>query len=157
MRTGVRTPDSEPEERPVAEKKSAWTVPGPVGDDAYKGTAAANPVLVLGAGPQAPVRNPLHGDARRQPGGEDARDGRTPAQIEADLDATRARLSDTLDELQERLSPRTLARQAGRGVKAGFVDPGSGRVRPRRAVLAAGAAAGAVAVLAVVRASRHRS
>ncbi|HEV2638409.1 MAG TPA: DUF3618 domain-containing protein [Actinocrinis sp.] len=141
----------------MSEKKSAWTVPGPVADDAYKGTAAANPVLVLGADAPAPVRAPYHDGADQRPDGEADRDTRSPAQIEADLGATRARLAGTLDELQERLSPRTLARQAGRGIKGGFVEPGSGRVRRTRAVLAAGAAAGAVAVLAAVRTSRHRS
>ena len=153
----------------MAEKKSAWTVPGAVPDDAYKGTAASNPVLVLGAETEPP-RDPYyaqHGQSGGtvaaadrpggQPGGEGARDTRSPAQIEADLDRTRARLSGTLDELQERLSPRTLARQAGRGVKAGFVDPDSGRVRPKRAALVAGAAAGVAAMLAAVRALRHRS
>ena len=134
----------------MAEKKSAWTVPGAVTDDAYKGTAAANPVLVLRD--ENAVRRPGAG-----PNGEGERDTRSPAQIEADLDATRIRLSGTLDELQERLSPRTLARQAGRGVKGGFVDPDSGRVRPNRAALVAGAAAGVVAMLAAVRALRHRS
>ena len=144
----------------MAERKNTWTVPGAVVDDAYKGTAAVNPVLVLGS-TTAPVRNPYPGyeagpDGSR-PGGEGARDTRSPAQIEADLDATRARLSGTLDELQERLSPRTLARQAGRGVKAGFVDPGSGRVRPRRAALAAAAAGCAAAMLVAGRTLRHRS
>ena len=158
----------------MGEKKTTLTVPGAVADDAYKGTAAANPVLVLGAEPPVPVRDPYYappepergrdghaaprpGGEGSQPGGEAPRDTRSPAQIEADLDATRARLSDTLDELQERLSPRTLARQAGRGVKAGFVDPDSGRVRPRRAALVAGAAGGAAAALAAVRTLRHRS
>jgi Protein of unknown function (DUF3618) len=135
----------------VAEKKSAWTVPGAVSDDSYKGTAAANPVLVLGG------ETATESGHRGEPGGEGERDTRSPAQIEADLDATRARLSGTLDELQERLNPRTLARQAGRGVKGGFVDPGSGRVRPTRAALVAGALAGAVAMLAAVRALRRRS
>lgn len=139
----------------MAEKKSAWTVPGAVADDAYKGTAAANPVLVLGADPQPPVRAPHPGEPG--PDGEGARDTRSPARIEADLDATRARLAETLDELQERLSPRTLARQTGRRVKGGFVDPGTGRVRRTRAALAAGVAAGAAGVLAAVRTSRHRS
>lgn len=137
----------------MADKKSAWTVPGAVSDDSYKGTAAANPVLVLG-------ETATEAGHRGRPGGEPGegeRDTRSPAQIEADLDATRARLSVTLDELQERLNPRTLARQAGRGVKGGFVDPDSGRVRPNRAALVAGVVAGAVAMLVAVRALRHRS
>ena len=157
----------------MAEKRTAWTVPGPVADDAYKGTAAANPVLVLSPD-AAPVRAPYYGTTRTtghpeepaaHPGGgaaaeqdaEAVRDTRSPAQIEADLTATRSRLSDTLDELQERLSPRTLARQTGRKVKGGFVDPDSGRVRRSRAALAAGAAGAVVAALAAARALRHRS
>ena len=161
----------------MAEKKNAWTVPGAMGDDAYKGTAAANPVLVIGAAAPARPRDPYYGALTGGPsshrpgrigpgengggadgsGGESVRDTRSPAQIEADLEATRARLADTLDELQQRLSPRTLVRQAGRRVKAGFVDPDSGRVRPRRAVLVAGAAGGVAALLAAGRTLRHRS
>lgn len=153
----------------MADKRTAWTVPGPVADDAYKGTAAANPVLVLS--PDAPpVRAPYYGAPGKaghpedrpasESGEQDAeavRDTRSPAQIEADLTATRTRLSGTLDELQERLSPRTLARQTGRKVKGGFVDPDSGRVRRSRAALAAGAAGAVVAALAAARALRHRS
>ena len=154
----------------MAEKKSAWTVPGPIADDAYKGTAAANPVLVLSPDAPVPVRAPYYsapqparhpadrpGSAQgTQPGADGVRDTRSAAQIEADLDATRTRLSDTLDELQERLSPRTLARQTGRRIKGGFVDPDSGRVRPARAALVAGVVGGAVAVLAGARALRRR-
>jgi hypothetical protein len=159
----------------MVDKKTGWTVPGAVVDEAYKGTAAANPVLLLGPdGAPVPVRAPYHslpggvdllerpdgahaGGPGAKPGSETVRDTRSPAQIEADLDATRTRLTGTLDELQERLSPRTLVRQAGRGIKAGFVDPGIGRARPGPVALAAGAAAAGVSLLAGARALRHRS
>jgi Protein of unknown function (DUF3618) len=144
----------------VAEKKSALTVPGAVADDSYKGTAAANPVLVLSRD-AAPIRPPYYSEpqynAPSAGSEETVRDTRSPAQIEADLDTTRARLSGTLDELQERLSPRTLVRQAGRKVRAGFAGPDGGRVRPRRAALAVGASVAGVAALAAARALRHRS
>jgi hypothetical protein len=132
---------------------AAWTVPGAVEDEARKGTAAAYPVLVLGG---APAPDP---GARREPAAPDAagRDTRSPEQIEAQLDETRAHLSATLDELSERLGVRSLARSAGRGVKARFVDADSGRVRRDRAGVAAGAVAAAVAAFFALRTSRHRS
>ena len=142
------------------DNNAAWTAPGPVGatdrdygykdkgdhkdrdkdkdkaDDQYKGTAAAHPVLVVV--PQHPAP-------------------RTPEQIEAELDRTRADLERTLDELSVQLSPRNLVRRAGKGARARLVDPESGK--PRRAALAS--AGGAVAVaggaIVVVRAlKRHR-
>jgi hypothetical protein len=126
----------------MTDKMENWTVPGSIDHDAAKGTAAANPVLVL-----------------TEPGarGANARDTRSPAEIEAQLDLTRAHLTQTLDELAERLNPRTLARRCGENVKAQFVDLKSGKVRRGRAAAAAGvggaAAAGVVGLLALRRRS----
>jgi|SRR5579875_966482 len=114
-----------------------WTAPGPIasgtdGDEARKGTAAANPTLVIPAG------------------------SRTPEQIEAELARTRADLEQTLDELSARLNPRSLARRAGLAARARVLDPETGR--PRTPVMAAGA--GTVVLLAgmvvAVRALRRR-
>jgi hypothetical protein len=138
----------------MAESRNGWTRPGaiePAGargdaadpvlkaadaEEARKGTAGANPVVVVPAPP---------------------RDTRTPAQIEADLDRTRERLSETLDALSERLSPRDLARRGGRRVKARFVDEQTGRPRPRAAAAVLGGVGGALAALALLRRGRGRS
>jgi hypothetical protein len=78
----------------------------------------------------------------------DVKDSRSPAEIEADLDRTRARLSATLDELSEQLTPRELARRGGQAVKARFVEPETGKIR--RAPIAAAVGGFAVAVGALV-------
>jgi hypothetical protein len=68
----------------------------------------------------------------------EAKDNRSPAEIEADLDRTRARLSATLDELSEQLTPRELARRSGQAIKATFVEPQTGKLRPRPVAAALG-------------------
>ena len=78
----------------------------------------------------------------------DVKDSRSPAEIEADLDRTRTRLSATLDELSERLAPRELARSGGRLVKAQFVEPETGQVK--RAPVAAAVGSLVLTIGAVV-------
>jgi hypothetical protein len=137
---------------------SGWTRPGAVEvEEARKGTAAANPVLVVtpdGDVTGAPLEN---GHRPRPDEAAEPRDTRSPAEIEADLDRTREHLSETLDELSERLSPRDLARRGGRRVKAQLVDEQSGRLRPGRAAAALGGLAGAIGALTALRKARGRS
>ncbi|CAB4849849.1 unannotated protein [freshwater metagenome] len=86
---------------------------------------------------------------------EDAREApirrRTVAEIEAELDATRARLSSRLDDLQSYVSPRNVAERQVRRIKNSFVDEYGG-IRPER-VLVAGLAA--IAILVGLRAMRR--
>jgi hypothetical protein len=127
----------------MAEKKQDWTVPGSIDGEAAKGTAASHPVLVL--------------DTDGSAAAESVRDTRSPAQIEAELDRTRAHLEATIDELTERLNPRSLARRAAESTKARFVDPRTGLVRRERVAVfagAAGALAAALFALALVRRRR---
>lgn len=147
----------------MSAKKSAWTAPGPLDQssaeaaDARKGTAAANPVLSL-----APDRRPVprrasgatSGTASGAHGAEHAPDNRSPAEIEADIEQTRDRLAGTLDELTERLSPRTALRKANTAARGAFVTP-EGSVRKDRAAAVLGALA-AVAAGAVALRRRHR-
>ena len=140
----------------MPEKKDGWTRPGPIdAEEARKGTAAANPVLVVTANgdvPGVPAETVAKADTAAAP----PRDTRSPAEIEADLDRTRERLSETLDELSERLSPRDLARRGGRRVKARFVDEQTGRPRLGPAATALGGLGGALAAWAVLRRARNR-
>jgi hypothetical protein len=76
---------------------------------------------------------------------------RTPAEIERDIEATRARLASTVDELTTRVKPKNLARQAGEGVKGQFVDP-SGALRTGRVA----AIAGVITLLAGLSLMRRR-
>jgi hypothetical protein len=119
----------------MAERKSGRAVPGidtrakgaiDVAEG-RKGTAAADPVLVVTPEGEI-VGTRLDG---RRPAAEpvEVKDTRSPAEIEADIDRTRERLSATLDELSDRLTPRELARRGGQRVKAQFVAPETGKVR----------------------------
>ncbi|HET9168773.1 MAG TPA: DUF3618 domain-containing protein [Actinospica sp.] len=142
----------------MSRKKPGWTEPGTVVDrtanddalEARKGTAAANPVLSLAPAPPAPA-------AGRQAAAESnghAPDHRSPAEIEADITATRDRLAGTLDELSERLSPRGVLRQANAGVRGAFTAE-DGSVRKDRAALAAGALAAVLGALVAARKLRR--
>jgi hypothetical protein len=131
----------------MSREKPSWTEPGAVVDQAEesrKGTAAAHPVLSLAAEPATPARRPSAAGrastASATPGeqAERAPDTRSPAEIEADIERTRARLADTLDELSERLSPRAVLRQANSSARGVFVAP-DGSLRKDRAALAVGA------------------
>ena len=82
----------------------------------------------------------------------------TPAQIEAEIEATRARLAGTVDELATRVQPKEIARRSAREAKAGFhaathTEDGSLRTERVAAVLAA---AGLLAALVLVRMLRGR-
>ena len=138
-----------------AAKRGGFTMPGPIDEaEARKGTAATDPVLVVTPdGNLAGVRidGPGAGAVATEADGVvPVRDTRSPAEIEADIDRTREHLAATLDELSERLSPRSLARTGGRQVKAQFVDPETGRPRTvRLAVLAGGLGAAAGGLLAL--------
>jgi hypothetical protein len=146
----------------MPEDKSGWTKPGAIDvEEARKGTAAADPVLVVTPDGNVPgVR--IDGDrVARQTGVEmeigEERDTRSPAEIEADLDRTREHLSETLDELSERLSPRELARRGGRRAKTQFVDEQSGELRRGRAAAALGGIGAALGGLLALRKVRGRS
>jgi len=151
----------------MSEKKPEWTQPGAIDPNGNavidtaqgeKGTAADRPVLVV-----APERNIAgavvenghapHPDAAAA---VELRDTRSPAEIEADLDRTRERLSETLDELSERLSPRDLARRGGRRLKAQFVDERTGQLRRGSAAAALGAVGAVVGAFVGLQKVRHR-
>jgi hypothetical protein len=147
-------------ESAMPEKKSGWTKPGAIDvEEARKGTAAANPVLVvapdgnLAGAPAEDGRGPRQAEADAV----EPRDARSPAEIEADLDRTREHLSETLDELSERLSPRELARRGGRRAKAQFVDEQTGKLRRTRVAAALGGLGTAIGALTALRKVRRRS
>jgi hypothetical protein len=125
----------------MSRKKPDWTEPGavvdrPAIDDALesrKGTAAAHPVLSLAPAPRPVVRR----DPAAVVSGEVVTDHRSPAEIEADIAATRDRLAGTLDELSERLSPRGVLRQANSSLREAFLTE-DGSVRRDRAAMAVG-------------------
>ena len=76
--------------------------------------------------------------------------GRKPADIEADLDATRERLVGTITELEDRVNPSKVAKRGSNKVKDFYV--GSDGVRWKNVALTAGAVVGGL--IAVRMASR---
>jgi hypothetical protein len=73
------------------------------------------------------------------------------AALEAEMEATRERLADTIDQLVYRASPKTIARREVASVKAYFVDPLSGQPRTTNILKVAGGVAGMVALFVVLR------
>ncbi len=91
------------------------------------------------------------------PGGLEARPPagrpeRTPAEIEADIERTRARLAGTVDAIAEKVKPANVARRGVESAKAQLVDE-RGELRPDR-VAAVAVAVSAVLGLLVWRRSR---
>jgi hypothetical protein len=75
---------------------------------------------------------------------------RTAEQIEADIAATRARLASTVDELVDRANPKNLALRQVEQAKSQVFDE-QGQLRTQKIVAVAGAVAGVVGVLLVIR------
>ena len=73
-------------------------------------------------------------------------DVRTPAQIEADIEATRLRLAGTVDAIADRVSPRNVANRTVERLKAQVVDE-SGSLRMDRVAIAAGVGVAVVGLL----------
>jgi hypothetical protein len=84
----------------------------------------------------------------RPPAGRSASNGKalTPAEIEAEIEATRVRLAGTVDAISDRVKPANVARRCVASVKAEFVEP-DGELRTTRVAVLAVVAAGAVAAL----------
>ena len=70
--------------------------------------------------------------------------------IEQEMDAARARLVGTVDQLVHRVSPKTIANRQVASVKGYFVDAG-GQPRTDNIVKVAGGVVGVIVLMAVVR------
>jgi hypothetical protein len=71
--------------------------------------------------------------------------------LEAEMEATRERLGDTIDQLVHRASPKTIVRREITSVKGYFVDLQTGQPRTDNILKVVGGVAGAVVLFAVVR------
>jgi hypothetical protein len=85
------------------------------------------------------------------PGGLEARPPaqraeRSPAEIEADIERTRARLAGTVDAIAERVKPANVARRGAESAKAQVVDS-DGNLRTQRVAVLAAAVVGTVGFL----------
>ncbi len=70
--------------------------------------------------------------------------------IESDMEATRDRLADTIDQLVYRASPKTIVRREIESLKSHFVDRG-GNPRTDNILKTVGVVVGFVTVVVVVR------
>ena len=73
------------------------------------------------------------------------------AELEAQMEATRERLADTIDQLVYRSSPKTIARREITSIKGYFVDLRTGQPRTTNILKVVGGVVGTVVLLAVVR------
>ena len=70
--------------------------------------------------------------------------------LESEIEATRERLADTIDQLAYRASPKTIVRREVATVKGHYVDV-NGNPRTDNILKTAGAVVGFIAVLVVIR------
>ena len=77
---------------------------------------------------------------------DDGLASRTPAELEADIEAIRARLAGTVDAIADRVRPANIARRAIGSAKAQVVD-GSGSLRIDRVALLTFGVAGVLGLL----------
>jgi Protein of unknown function (DUF3618) len=73
------------------------------------------------------------------------------AALEAEMEATREHLAETIDQLVHRASPKTIARREVASVKAYFVDSQTGQPRTTNILKVAGGVLGVVVLFVVVR------
>lgn len=78
-------------------------------------------------------------------------DTRAPETIESEIEATRDRLAQTIDQLLYRSSPKTIARREVNSFKAYFVDPVTGQPRTDNIAKAAAGVGGFIVVMLIVR------
>ena len=71
--------------------------------------------------------------------------------LEREIEATRDRLADTIDQLVYRAHPKTIVSRKVSSIKAYFVDPATGSPRTDNILKVAGGVIGAVVLFAVVR------
>ena len=71
--------------------------------------------------------------------------------LESEIEETRERLAQTIDQLLYRSHPKTIARREVASVKAHFVDPATGRPRTDNILKVVGGVVGVVVVFGVIR------
>ena len=71
--------------------------------------------------------------------------------LEREIEETRQRLADTIDQLTHRAHPKTVVSREVASVKATFVDPDTGAPRTDNILKVVGGVVGVVALFVVVR------
>ncbi|MFN8126416.1 MAG: DUF3618 domain-containing protein [Candidatus Nanopelagicales bacterium] len=81
---------------------------------------------------------------------------RTPEEIAADMEATRQRLAENLEQLKAETTPQALAAKARAKVTGVFVDPATGEVRRERVAAVVGVVVGVVILRKGIKARARR-
>lgn len=76
--------------------------------------------------------------------------GRTAAEIQSEMEATRERLTETISQLQEALQPKNILNRQVDKVKAFYVDE-YGAVRPEKVAMTVGVVVAGVVVIKVTK------
>lgn len=71
--------------------------------------------------------------------------------LEREIEETRQRLADTIDQLTHRAHPKTIVSREVTSVKSHFVDLETGEPRTDNILVAAGVVAGVIALFVLVR------
>jgi hypothetical protein len=71
--------------------------------------------------------------------------------LEREIEATRDRLADTIDQLVYRTNPKTIASRKVSSIRAYFVDPATGAPRTDNILKVAGGVIGVVVLFSVIR------
>ena len=71
--------------------------------------------------------------------------------LEREIEATRDRLADTIDQLVYRTNPKTIASRKVSSIRAYFVDPATGAPRTDNILKVAGGVIGVVVLISVIR------
>ena len=74
-----------------------------------------------------------------------------PSALAAEIEETRERLANTIDQLMHRASPKTIVAREVADVRAFFVDPVTGEPRTENILKVVGGVVGTIAVFAVLR------
>lgn len=76
--------------------------------------------------------------------------GRTAAEIQSEMEATRERLTETISQLQEALQPKNIMNRQVEKVKSFYVDE-YGAVRPEKVAMTVGVVVAGVVVIKVTK------
>ena len=74
-----------------------------------------------------------------------------PSALAAEIEETRERLANTIDQLMHRASPKTIVSRQVAETKAFFVDPLTGEPRTENILKVVGGVVGTIAVFVVLR------
>lgn len=74
-----------------------------------------------------------------------------PSALAAEIEETRERLANTIDQLMHRASPKTIVSREVAVVKGFFVDPLTGEPRTENILKVVGGVVGTIAVFVVLR------